>query len=172
MKVSSPVGHTACRGDATSAAAQRGDATADLSRRVIVSLRGDRRDAHGELDDEPRAAADAVLHPRRATHGRAVFGDQCEAEAGADAVAGGAAASEPFEDPLAFTLGDAGPAVLDREAETVRARRRPSSMRRAPPPWLRAFSNKLPENTFESDLVERDLGRVPRAATIGTSGSP
>ena len=90
-----------------------------------------------------------------------MLGDEGETEAGADPMTGGAAAGEAFEDAVAFALRDAGPAVLDGESEPFVGGRRQLDAQCAAT-VVACVVEQVAENTFESDLVERDLGGCPR----------
>ena len=118
----------------------------DTARPSAANLirRTPRRVAAGQPDDEPGAAAGAVLDPDLAAEDVGVLRDEGEPEAGPDAVQGLAATGEAFEDP--------GP--LGRRRRPVR---RPRRRRRrtgpgagsieiliGPPAWCRALSSRLP----------------------------
>ena len=125
-----------------------------------------------EAHDEAGAAAGAVLDPRLAALGRGVLGDEGEAEAGADAVAGRAAAGEALEDAHPLAAGHAGPA-----SSTATSRNGPSvgsiEMRTGPPPWWTAFSSRLARIRSKRSLSTTAVcgARLPAVVTsIGEVG--
>ena len=71
-----------------------------------------------------------------------MLGDERQAESGADAVPGRAAAGEALEDPRPLAAGDAGAGVLDGD-EQERPVGRLDRDAHGPPPWWAAFSSRL-----------------------------
>ncbi len=87
-----------------------------------------------------------------------MFGDECQAEAGADPMACRRSASEPLEDAFTFALCDTGAAVLDRKSEPA-GRGSGQLDSQGATSMVACVLQQVAENTFEPDLVERDLAR-------------
>ena len=111
--------------------------------------RAPRRQPH----DETGAAALAILDPRLAALRGGVLGDEGEAEPGADAVAGGAAAGEALEDAGPLAAGDAGAGVLDGDEQERAVGRLDRDARRAAAVVLGVLE-QVGEDALEAHPVE------------------
>ena len=111
------------------------------------------------LDDEARAAARAILHPRPPTVEAGVLGHQRQTEAGSHPVARRRAAGEPLEDAILLGTGHARSGVLDEDPDPFRAALDADAHGTAR--MLRGVVEQVGDGPLQAALVDGDRALAP-----------